>query len=92
MSVTHVAGPVVIVAGKYDPDTDRIIQRCALCGKKLIDTEGQMAPVKQDGSPPDPPPVWGQKAFVRIDGNRQTRVGIYTKDEDPDDLCIDLVE
>lgn len=92
MSVTHVAGPVIVVKGRYAPDNERIIQRCVVCGEKLIDTEGQMAPDKPDGTPPDGPGVWAEQALVQIDGNRHLNVGTYIDDDDPEDFCLALVE
>lgn len=39
-TVTHIAGPVMNIDG-------RAIQRCAVCGEKLIDSRGMMGPVQK---------------------------------------------
>ena len=78
--VTHLAGVFVGLAG-------RVIQRCAVCGYKLVDNKNTASP---DGSAM---PTWTDGALVEIDGNRSSMVGMY---EDPAPLpasfCINLVE
>jgi hypothetical protein len=87
MSVTHLAGPVVgFQNGK------RAIQRCAVCGHKLLDNLRMMAPVGPDGEPPVFP-TWREGCLVEIDGNRQSDVGDFVEVERlPDDFCLALVE
>lgn len=77
MSVTHIAGIVVKVDG-------RIIQRCGLCGEKLVDSLGC---VTSDGSEM---PTWKEHTFIHIDGN-------YCEAREPtqqlpEDNCLPLVE
>jgi hypothetical protein len=80
-SVTHVAGHKVEVAG-------RTIQRCALCGDKLIDDLNEARP---EGS--GPTPTWEPGRLVRVTaGNPQSSVLLPDTDQLPDDSCIDLVE
>lgn len=72
MSVTHIAGIVVKV-------NDRIIQRCALCGEKLIDTAYNNTAI-----------VWKEHSFVNLDGNQMTVTEPTL--ELPEDNCLPLVE
>lgn len=60
----HIAGFAVRVG-------DQLRQRCAWCGDTLIDVDISciMAPMKEDGSPPDPYSVWDVNALVAVDGN-----------------------
>lgn len=58
--LVHVAGIAMKVQG-------RLIQRCAVCGEKLCDSRGQAAPLKPDGSPPDPPQAFAESALVRVE-------------------------
>lgn len=44
MKTVHLAGNSVTIDG-------RVIQRCLVCGEKLCDSRGAMAPVTPDGSP-----------------------------------------
>jgi hypothetical protein len=85
MSVTHMAGPVVGVAG-------RGVQRCAVCGEKLLDSKNAMAPVGPNGERPEFP-FWREGALVECDGNRSSDAGDFmTAEHLPDDFCLSLVE
>lgn len=85
MSVTHVAGPVVKIG-------DRCVQRCALCGEKLLDNLNVVAPLNADGTPPAFA-VWGGRRLVCYDGNRSTDVGDFMERKIlPPDFCLPLVE
>ena len=84
MAVTHAAGPAVNVGG-------RVIQRCAVCGLKLLDSKNTAGPVGPNGEPPEFP-LWAEAALVEIDGNRQSLTGTFGEDPTPADFCIDLVE
>ena len=77
MSVTHIAAPPVILE-------NRIIQRCSLCGSKLIDMP---KPSIQDEKPPDTPWIAGK--FVNV-GDTCSIMLPFT-DEIPSDLCLDKV-
>lgn len=86
-TVTHVAGPAVIVAG-------RGIQRCCVCGEKLIDTKNQMVPLSPDGTP-GLACCWADGAMVQFEeGNprRESHVGQFGVNRLPSDSCIALVE
>lgn len=83
-SVTHLAGPVVSIQG-------RAIQRCAVCGEKLCDNLGMVAPCEPDGSDAIFL-VWQEAAFVQMEGNRTSLAGNLRTDPVPDDFCMALVE
>lgn len=85
-TVTHVAGPVVTIAG-------RSIQRCPVCGEKLCDSLGQAGPLEPDGSPPKFC-HWQQKALVRVTSGNPTQYEMVGEfgDPMPDDFCLALVE
>lgn len=84
-STTHIAGPAVCIG-------DRVIQRCVVCGEKLVDNLGQESPVKPDGSAPDVA-TWTDGAMVRIAPGRQTLVGDWVAEpRAPSDFCLALVE
>lgn len=86
-TVTHVAGPAVIVSG-------RGIQRCCVCGEKLIDTKHQMVPLNEDGSP-GLASCWADGAMVQFDGSnprRESHVGQFGVNRLPADSCIVLIE
>jgi hypothetical protein len=79
-TVTHVAGPWMVIG-------DRIIQRCPICGVKLIDM--------YCSSPKNLPDhvVWSEGAMIHIDEGKQRHVGEFlNKKKMPDDFCIWLVE
>lgn len=86
MSVTHVAGPPVVF-------NCRVIQRCVVCGEKLLDSLRCMAPLNPDGSQPSFP-TYPERHYIHVDGN-QTTVGVdylTLNVDEPVDFCIDLVE
>ena len=85
MSVTHVAGPVVKVH-------NRVVQRCALCGEKLVDNAYAVSPLRLDGSPPDCC-VWAERCLVHCDTGRMVAGKDFVASEElPDDFCLALVE
>lgn len=77
MSVSHIAGLIVKIDG-------RVIQRCAVCGEKLIDS---LNSASCDGSPM---PVWQENRFVQVDGNYWSL--LPESNELPVDHCLPLVE
>ena len=80
MSLTHVAAPAIQIG-------DRVIQRCAICGEKLIDARPSMHDFLQKAGLIDIKlATWDAGAYVRIHNNSQVRVNV------PDNLCIVLVE
>jgi hypothetical protein len=80
MSVTHIAGAVICTQG-------RTIQRCSLCGEKLVDSKGAMVETKYAG---EPFPTWIMGRLVQIDGAVWTL--LPETDKLPDDSCLELVE
>lgn len=85
MSVTHVAGPFIGLSS-----TNRAIQRCLICGEKLIDTKNQASP---NGEPSS---FWRAGALIKVEGSQpacSSDIGDFLTDSElPDDLCISLVE
>ncbi len=90
MSTTHVAGPVVSIG-------DRIIQRCAICGDKLVDNINK-ACVARPGDHPIDIGVWREGCLVQVvdlgDGcERAVDTGDFGITELlPGDFCLALVE
>lgn len=84
MSVTHLAGPVVGIKG-------RIIQRCPVCGEKLLDSLNAAMPLNPDGSVPEFP-TWDEGSLVEVEGNRSSVIGEFISDSLPNNFCLVLVE
>jgi hypothetical protein len=85
VSVTHIAGLVLHVGG-------RTIQRCSLCGEKLIDNKGEEAPLNPDGSTPKTL-TWEVGRLVRFEGDNPVHSHLLDDtDKLPEDSCLDLVE
>jgi hypothetical protein len=85
MSVTHITGICMYTPG-------RAIQRCGLCGEKLLDSKGQMGPIGPDGSPPQFL-QWPANRLLRWhDGNPRHEELLPDTDKLPDDICLELVE
>lgn len=76
MSVSHWAGPPAEIAG-------RIIQRCAICGEKLLDNLNVGIPVGPDGQP-GTFATWEPGRFVRWSGE-QSRSETIVQEERTDD-------
>jgi hypothetical protein len=84
-TVTHIAGPTITACGRH-------IQRCSLCGEKLCDSKGQMAPLNSDGSPPTFP-SWETGRLVRVTAGNPTHFKLLPDtDRLPTDSCIHLLE
>lgn len=79
-SITHVAGLMVAYEGRF-------IQRCALCGFKLIDTTEIAQPVEADGTVT----MWIPGRMVRVEDEGHATV-LPELSPAPDDYCIWLVE
>lgn len=82
-TVSHLAGPWITIEG-------RGIQRCLICGEKLIDTKGQAS---ADGD--NTPLFWGKGCFVQVTVNENPQRWSVLPDNGerlPKDSCIDLVE
>lgn len=80
-TVTHIAGPAINAAG-------RTIQRCSLCGEKLVDDKDCAAP---EGS--GPIGTWQVGRLVQVEAGNPTRYSLL-EDTDvlPKDSCLELVE
>ena len=80
----HLAGTVVGLAG-------RVIQRCLICGEKLLDSKGSSAPVDMDGKTPTFP-TWPVGGWVEVDGNQsmlisETKNLRFEAGDIPDGCC-----
>lgn len=77
---THLAGPTWNFEG-------RIIQRCAVCGEKLVDFDPSRCAISEGGTVA----VWKEADLIEVEGNRSSRVGEYPNCL-PDNFCLELVE
>jgi hypothetical protein len=85
LTTTHVAAPSITVGG-------RVIQRCLVCGEKLVDSRGQMAPLGPDGEIPEVP-TWEAGRMVRVHRGNPTRFELLPdSDQLTPDSCAALVE
>jgi len=85
MTTTHIAGPALNIGG-------RTIQRCSLCGEKLVDDLRMASPVNPDGSAPSVG-TWEVGRLVQVEGGNPTRWSLLPDtDKLPADSCISLVE
>jgi hypothetical protein len=84
-SVTHITGCELNICG-------RVIQRCSLCGEKLIDSLNESRPLKPDGTDPGVL-VWPVGRLVQVSsGNPKRSVLLDETDKLSEDSCIVLVE
>lgn len=89
-STTHWAGPAVTLG-----PLDRTIQRCMVCGFKLIDSLHQAGPLGPDGKPPGVLVYQAGHLIQITEGNPSA---IHDAGELgnhmalPDDFCVNLVE
>ena len=93
-TVTHVAERAIDIHG-------RVIQRCCVCGQKLIDALVKNQPADGRGKP-KPIFTWAPGDLVRlaIDGPQTKEepakppvlAGHFNTDALPPDFCIDMVE
>ena len=80
-TITHFVGPRMDICG-------RIIQRCAVCGAKLCDSEGVMIPRDPDGTP-GRFPTWPEGSVVRVTLGNPTHTELLRFDVRlPHDACI----
>lgn len=86
MTVTHVAAHPIVL-------NERVIQRCAICGEKLLDSKNSSIPIGPDGETPVFP-VWTPGSLVEIKGTRSLDIGSFSDESKqlPESLCINLVE
>lgn len=86
MSVTHIAGPAITACG-------RLVQRCSLCGEKMVDSKNTMVPCNPNGSAPDPIPTWPVGRLVNFSGGNPDHQSLLDDtDKLPEDSCINLIE
>lgn len=85
-SVCHIAGPAITVCG-------RIIQRCSLCGEKMVDSKNVAVALNPDGTTPSVG-TWEVGRLVRVTSGQPTRWELLsdTTGKLPKDSCIELVE
>jgi hypothetical protein len=84
-TVTHIVGPAIHAC-------DRAVQRCSLCGEKLLDSKGQMAPIGPDGKTPAFL-SWPVGRLLRFHpGNPRHEELLPDTDQLPDDSCLALLE
>jgi hypothetical protein len=84
-SVTHLPGFPVLVF-------DRLIQRCGICGTKLVDSGRSKVRLRRDGSFNYP----HYEEFVPVRFGRRGKVRVLERDASdltlPRDNCLELVE
>lgn len=84
-TVTHIAGNVINACG-------RTIQRCSLCGEKLVDDKNCAMPLREDGTA-DSIGTWEVGRLVQVTiGNPKRYLLLDDTDKLPDDSCLELVE
>ena len=85
-TVTHIAGVPITVCG-------RVIQRCSLCGEKLVDSKNCAMLLEEDGSTPIMP-TWevGRLVQVSVGENPARYLLLPDTDRIPKDSCLELVE
>lgn len=85
-TVTHIAGPAITACG-------RLVQRCSLCGEKLVDSKGCAMPLMPDGTA-DSIGTWevGRLVQVTVDTNPTRYLLLPDTDKLPDDTCFALLE
>lgn len=89
-SLVHVAGTVFRCEG-------RVIQRCAVCGVKVVDS-AEAPPILDDKGKPVDTKVWVAGDFVELvprvinTPERLVFVGHWNTDPAPVNFCLELVE
>lgn len=97
MAVRNFEAPVYVhVAGPTVGSPERRIQRCLICGLKLVDTLNQAAPLNPDGSPPRDL-FWQSGGLIEISPGNRTQfllIGSLLDESTslPPNLCWPLVE
>lgn len=87
MTITHIAAQMVCIGA-------RCIQRCALCGKLLVDNKNEGRPLNPDGTDPGTP-AWPHGHLIRVvEGNPRAMYVFDHNDGEklPKDSCFDMVE
>lgn len=84
-SVTHIVGSWIEIGG-------RVIQRCAWCGEKLLDSKNVAMPLGPNGEEPSFP-TWPPGRLVRFSGTQPRCEHLLPESAQlPSDSCVDLVE
>ncbi|HEY1187694.1 MAG TPA: hypothetical protein VGE74_08555 [Gemmata sp.] len=84
-TVTHIAGCAMNMGGRW-------IQRCSVCGEKLLDSNNAAAPLNPDGTVPEFP-RWECGRLIQFTaGNPRREVMLPDSDRIPADSCLELVE
>lgn len=88
MSATHVVGPLVTYK-------TRCLQRCLVCGEKLIDMKAGKRVLRNGEVELSLPSHFHPGALLRIGGDGPVtweNMGVFGNDPVPYDFCITLVE
>lgn len=88
MSVVHLAGNHVCIGG-------RVIQRCLVCGYKLIDVDASRCMVASTKPEDLTIKSFGVGHLIEVDGNHSSDIGNTLDphfDQPWDNCCLELVE
>jgi hypothetical protein len=92
--IVHLAGTPVAI--RMPDGTARAIQRCLICGRKLGDSLGAVAPDGEDQFTPWAPGAWVEEVAVSEHITEYTKVGLSDSPNNlfdtPDNCCVILVE
>lgn len=86
--VVHLAGPIVMIDG-------RLIQRCVVCGEKLLDSKNAMVAVPTNRQAEDDTELahWEEGYLIEFSGSQQVALGMFESEGPlPDEFCLSLVE
>lgn len=90
MTHVHLAGNFVVIGS-------RVIQRCLVCGYKLIDNLGQVTEVTEN-DPNSQTSTWPIGGLIQIDDGNPVQMTLLSESENPifeyewNNCCVDLVE
>jgi hypothetical protein len=91
-TVTHIAGPALRFYLNGEKRMPRIIQRCSVCGEKLVDNIRTSVPLDEHGRATEIG-TWEVGVFVQVTaGNPTQYTTLPDTDKIPDDSCLELVE
>ena len=84
MSIVHIVGLTIQHKG-------RVVQRCALCGAMLCDSEGCSMPLNEDGTVPEFP-TWETGRLVEVEAGNPTSYTLLPEtDRLPENNCFEFV-
>lgn len=83
-TISHFAGPRMDICG-------RIVQRCAVCGAKLCDSDGVMVPLNLDGTTPLFPTFPEGRVVQVAVGNPTRYLVMPDTDKLPADACVEFI-